>query len=119
MRFSLRAVAVVGAVATLIGCQSDAPSDPRSIRRAPEAPSALLLTAPKSVTVLQRSTPLANSITASKTIGVLGGTLSLPGAGLVVVVPPGAVLQATTISVTALAGSNVAYEFSPHGTTFL
>ena len=82
-------------------------------------PSKTLLSQPKQVTVLQRKTPLANPVTASRVIGILGGIIALPSAGLTIVVPPGAVLSPTTISVTALAGSNVAYEFSPHGTHFL
>jgi hypothetical protein len=49
----------------------------------------------------------------------LGGVLTLPSAGLTVIVPPLAVKSATKMSVTALAGSNVAYEFEPHGIKFL
>lgn len=108
------AAIVLGALAC--GDNSSAPPTPAS----PSAqPSKTVLSQPKQVNVLQRKTPLANAITVSKVIGILGGTLSLPDAGLTVVVPPGAVLSPTTISVTALAGSNVAYEFSPHGTQFL
>ena len=118
MRSTLRAVAVVGAVAFFTACQSDAPSDPKPVRRAPEAPSALLLSSPKTVNVLQRTTPLANPVTASATVGIFGGVLALPSAGLTVIIPPMAVTRTTTLSVTALPGSNVAYEFSPHGTTF-
>ena len=55
---------------------------------------------------------------ASATVGPLGGTLSLPGAGLLVVVPPLALSSRQTITVTAVAGSNVAYEFAPHGLKF-
>jgi hypothetical protein len=50
---------------------------------------------------------------------VLGGHLSLPDAGLAVVVPPLSVVSPVTITVTALAGSDVAYEFAPHGLNFL
>jgi hypothetical protein len=70
------------------------------------------------VNVLQRNTPLAAPITDSKTIGILGGTISIPQAGLTVVVPPLAVSKNTAFSITALAGSNVAYTFEPHGITF-
>jgi hypothetical protein len=48
----------------------------------------------------------------------LGGVLALPSAGLTVVVPPLAVLKPTQMSVTAVAGSSVAYEFEPHGIKF-
>jgi|SRR5215831_9521556 len=73
---------------------------------------------PIEVTPLQRTTPLASSVSTSATVGPLGGTLSLPGAGLLVVVPPLAVSSKQTITVTAVAGSNVAYEFAPHGLKF-
>jgi hypothetical protein len=55
----------------------------------------------------------------SATIGILGGALAIPSAGLTIIVPPLAVFAPTTITVTALAGSSVAYEFAPHGLHFL
>lgn len=78
-----------------------------------------LLGSPATVTVVKRNTPLATSLSVSKTIGVLGGTISLPGAGLTIVVPALAVASPTTFTVTAVAGNQVAYEFEPHGTQFL
>jgi hypothetical protein len=69
--------------------------------------------------VVNRDTPLATPQSASATIGIFGGQISLPGAGLTVVVPAFAVTAPTTITVTAVAGSQVAYEFEPHGTRFL
>jgi hypothetical protein len=71
------------------------------------------------VNVLQRTTPLSAPITVSARIGILGGILAIPQTGLTVVVPPLAVFSTTTFSVTALAGSAVAYQFSPHGIHFL
>lgn len=79
----------------------------------------LLLPSATTVHVVTRNTPLASPLTASKTVGALGGTISIPGAGLKVVVPPLAVLSPTTITVTAVLGNQVAYEFEPHGTQFL
>jgi hypothetical protein len=73
---------------------------------------------PVEVTPLQRTAPLANSVSTSAVMGPLGGTLSLPSAGLLVVVPPLALSSRQTITVTAVAGSNVAYEFAPHGLKF-
>jgi hypothetical protein len=70
------------------------------------------------VTPLQRIAPLATSQTASATIGILGGVISLPGAGLTIVVPPLAVSKETNFTVTALAGSAVSYEFAPSGIRF-
>lgn len=78
-----------------------------------------LLGSPTTVTVVQRNAPLPAPLTASAVFGVLGGTLNIPGAGLKVVIPPFALTSAKRITVTAVAGSQVAYEFQPHGTQFL
>jgi hypothetical protein len=58
------------------------------------------------------------SQTATAVIGAEGGSFSLPGAGLSVVVPAGAVSQPTSFSVTSRGGKLVAYDFEPHGTRF-
>jgi hypothetical protein len=65
-----------------------------------------------------RRTPLAAPITVRKTIGRSGGVLSIPAAGVSVVVPFGALDQDTEITMTARAGSLLAYDFEPHGVTF-
>lgn len=70
-----------------------------------------------SVNVLTRKKAIAD-MTASAVIGSAGGTVSLPGAGFTLLVPPNAVSAPTTFSVHALAGKAVAYEFEPHGTSF-
>lgn len=70
------------------------------------------------VTGLQRTTPLAAPITVTKTIGLYGGVLAIPQAGVSVIIPYGALTQPTTITMTARAGSLVAYDFAPHGITF-
>ena len=106
------------------GCANDSVTAPATMPAgAPEAASQTLLgsllTKPTTVTPLLRTTPLKSALTTSATIGPLGGVLTLPGAGLTVVVPPLAVKSATKMSVTALAGSSVAYEFQPHGIKFL
>lgn len=67
---------------------------------------------------LQRDVPLPAPITVSQTIGVAGGVLSIPEAGVTVVVPAGAVSGPTDFSMTARAGTTVAYDFEPHGITF-
>jgi len=74
--------------------------------------------APITVTPLKRTTPLASPISASAYIGPLGGIINLPAAGLTVVVPALALPSKQLITVTALAGSDVAYEFAPHGLKF-
>ncbi|HWJ22990.1 MAG TPA: hypothetical protein VNS52_11610 [Gemmatimonadaceae bacterium] len=71
-------------------------------------------------TVLQRSVPLEHAISASITVADNGGVLRIPEAGLQVVVPRNALPTSTpvTITVTAIAGNAVAYEFEPHGLVF-
>jgi hypothetical protein len=71
------------------------------------------------VTTLKRRSPLAQSVTVSFTTTSAGGSYDLPGTGLRVVVPAKAVPSSPfTITVTALPGSGVAYNFEPHGTVF-
>lgn len=72
----------------------------------------------EAVEVLKRKVPLASDEVASRRIGILGGTLRLPDAGLTVVVPPLALWRRTRITVRAPAGDLVGYEFSPHGQRF-
>ena len=67
-----------------------------------------------------RLQPLAAPITVTQVVSSLGGTISIPDADLDLFIPAGAFTAATmTISVTALAGSALAYDFQPHGTVFL
>lgn len=72
----------------------------------------------EAVNVLERDSPFAADEVVEKTIGPLGGTIELPEAGLVVVVPTGALAAPTTIRVVAPAGDLVGYQFSPEGLTF-
>lgn len=68
--------------------------------------------------VLERTTPLADTLTASATIGWAGGAIEIPEAGLRFVVPVGALTSPTTITITAPAGDRVGYHFAPHGLEF-
>ena len=108
-------------------CSSEPTSTPTSPLSAPSsAPSADLLAGTvggvtntlTSVAGVQRTTPLASSISVSRTIGAGGGTLSIPSAGITVTVPAGAVASNTVFTMTARAGSLIAYDFAPHGITF-
>lgn len=63
---------------------------------------------------LQRNTPLAQNVTWSFTVGPSGGSSSNSTVGLTIVVPANALSTTKTITVTAFAGSAVAYGFSPH-----
>jgi hypothetical protein len=68
--------------------------------------------------VLKRLTPLAADVSVSATIGASGGSIVIQAAGGKIDIPPGALSAPTVITMTALAGPNVAYEFKPHGLTF-
>lgn len=65
-----------------------------------------------------RDTPLPEDITVRKTIGWMGGSLSIPAAGVTVYIPAGALARDTEITMTARAGRLLAYDFAPHGITF-
>lgn len=116
----LRSLATVVIALFALSCTTnDNPAAPTSVAPIQHAPSHALLNTPITVVPLQRLTPLSQPITTSAYIGVLGGTLSIPAAGLTVVVPPLALTSTKLISITAIPGSAVAYEFAPHGTQFL
>ena len=70
------------------------------------------------VDVLQRSEPLPRDFEATGTIGRKGGTLRIPEAGFSIEFPPNAVRVPTHVTVTAQAGTGVAYAFQPHGLVF-
>lgn len=69
------------------------------------------------VSSLQYAVPLLGDISRSATIGPDGGTIEIPATGFRLDVPKNAVLAPTTITVTAVQGSTVAYEFQPAGIT--
>jgi hypothetical protein len=103
------------------GCAADATAPTGPSVAAPSAPSQSLLglvSQPVTVTPLLRTTPLATNVTASTVVGTLGANVSIPSAGLNIVIPPLAIAPGTRVTVTALAGSKVAYEFQPHGIRF-
>lgn len=111
---------IIAAVIALAACSDRAPVAPSAPAAHPSQLLGLpLLSSSQQVTVIQRTTPLADDITSGAWIGPLGGSFGIPEAGLSVLVPPGAVLSRTYFSATALKGSLVAYEFEPHGQSFL
>ena len=118
-RFGARLLSVL----LLAGCARDAatPLEPDAGTSAVSAEqfeqsAALLGLVP--VRGVTRTSPLAQNISVSAVIGSDGGTISIPDAGLTLVVPAGAVTSSTKFTATALAGRLVAYEFEPHGTKF-
>jgi hypothetical protein len=110
-----RVLAGVGFIAGIASC-SDAPGVTSPSVSTP--PNRLLLGAPTQVHVVTRDQPLTAPVSASRLVGVFGGVINLPDAGLSVVVPAFAVTAPTTITVTAVPGNQLAYEFEPHGLQF-
>lgn len=132
MKSTLRRIGFLAAVVSVMAACSGEPTTAPAAT-SPQAPVAQTPSAPQAglvdglvggllnlnlVANLQRTTPLASSITVSQTIGSGGGTLSIPAAGVTVTVPAGALSAPTVITMTARAGSAVAYDFGPHGITF-
>jgi hypothetical protein len=121
MRSYPRRLLAVALGAAAIGCGAEPPTRPPLQQSPPEAPSRNLLGAVGSLVTmsgLQRTTPLAVPLTVVKSIGPEGGTLAIPQAGVTVTVPRGALAATTKITMTARAGTLVAYDFAPHGITF-
>jgi hypothetical protein len=112
----MRALAAVALFAAIGGC-----TDPVSNAGAGRAPGGRAngLLGSLLVSVVQRTLPLRQDYTAAATIGAAGGTIRIPEAGLTLTFPAGAVSAPVAVRATALAGSNVAYRFEPHGLVFL
>lgn len=68
---------------------------------------------------VQRNVPLGSDVTWSFWAGPSGATSSNSSVGMTIVIPRGALSSTKRITVTALAGSPVAYKFEPHGLVFL
>jgi len=68
--------------------------------------------------VLRRNAPLTAAVSATGVIGPEGGEIALQGAGISLVVPPGALSESTEITVHAPIGDAVAFQFAPHGLVF-
>lgn len=66
----------------------------------------------------RRSVALPAPLSTSRAIGPDGGEIRIAAAGVTFVVPAGALDQVTDITVTALAGDALAFEFAPHGLEF-
>jgi ZU5 domain-containing protein len=116
-----RLVAIALSALALVSCSTDAPTAVPHLQQSPpqEASQDLLsLSSLLGVNGLQRTRALAAPITVAELIGPNGGTLTIPEAGVTVTVPRGALAASTKITMTARAGSLVAYDFAPHGITF-
>ena len=126
MSSPFRRIGALALVLSLAACSAAQVAAPAPMQASTTGPSASLLGGVLGTvtgllttqTAVQRTTPLAAPITVSKQIGYSGGTLSIPQAGVTVTVPVGALSKTTTITMTARAGSLLAYDFSPTGTVF-
>jgi phage-related minor tail protein len=123
MRVRVRAVtALCLSVALLVaGCAEGAsPTAPKQVDGGNTSLLGGLLGGVTSLLIapVQRSAPLAQDVSWSFTVGSAGGSSSNAASGLTISVPRYAVSRSTTITVTALAGSAVAYRFEPHGLEF-
>lgn len=121
LRSSLARVAPALAAACLTvaiaACGTDAPTN------APNSISAEIVDPAQTAYLLKRKVPLQQEIKVSTTIrpGQKGGSLKIPEAGFHLSISPEALPPGSapvTITVTALAGDEVAYQFSPHGLVF-
>jgi hypothetical protein len=119
MRFPASFVYAIAAGAVLVACSDmSGPAKP-SAQRAPTAEPSLSVAGVPNFAALLRSQPLGPKVGASATInGAAGGRIDLPSAGFSVVVPAGAFAGTLTISISALPGRAVGYEFEPHGIVF-
>jgi len=127
MKASLRRISLLAAgIALFSACSSEPISAPQAPASAPSKDllggllGGVVNTVTNLIAVpgLQRNIPLLADITVSKTIGTAGGTLSIPAAGVTVVVPSGALSSNTVITMTARKGTLIAYDFAPHGIVF-
>lgn len=131
MRLRHRSLIAVGVAAVaLVACVDTATSPATKLSpstRAPEftkirATDSLMnvtdITFSDTALVLKRLTPLDSNISVSAVIGPKGGAIKISEAGGKIDIPAGALSEPTTITMTAVAGPNVAYEFQPHGITF-
>ena len=115
----------LGGAALILGvvlaCSSDRSTGPQQAAvsmKKMKLPKKLGQLIPDTVDVAVRLSPLPNDVSVSKVIGTAGGTISIPEAGVKLIVPAGAVSSNVNFTMTALRGPLIAYEFGPHGTVF-
>ena len=70
------------------------------------------------VPTLARNVALAQDMTVSGVIGKEGGYIGIPEAGAWLYVPQGVLSENVVFSITAKAGSAIAYDFGPAGSAF-
>lgn len=132
MRLHHRSLLAIGLVTTvgLAACVDTATNPSAKLAPPPHSPEFARIRATDSLMrvtdivfsdtalVLRRLVPLDSNISLSAVIGPDGGSIKISAAGGKIDIPAGALSEPTTITMTALAGSDVAYEFQPHGLVF-
>ena len=117
-----RVVIGASAIALLMACSSEPLTAPAAGTSSKTLLSGLLggvTSLVTNVTGLLRSTVVVAPISRSQTFDRTGGQLSIPELGFSLNVPADAIPGTTlTITVTAVPGKIVAYNFEPHGTQF-
>lgn len=126
---SRRIVGLVAVVATaIVAACSETSAPTAAISRSDVTPRAAMSrngqtengdAQESNISALLRDDALRGPITVTKVISRSGGTVNISATGFQLRVPAGAFdADQMTISVTALAGSVVAYTFEPHGVVF-
>jgi hypothetical protein len=123
MRSGIRTVAGISAVAMMwaAGCAESVTSvNPQHVSATSNSLLGELTSTLTSALVspVERRTPLPADVSWSFTAGPSGAFSMNSSVGLMIQIPPGALTSTQTITVTALAGSPVAYKFEPHGLQF-
>jgi hypothetical protein len=108
---------LLGAAALAAAC-ADSPTAPRVSTLTPGAAPNLEVVSPAVyASGVKRDVPLAENVVTSFAVDGNGGRFRLPG-GLTIDVAAATFKTPITLTVTALAGDMVAYEFQPHGLVF-
>src|ERR1051325_11802691 len=123
MRTGLRIAVGASAVALMLSAACSDSSNTTSPKLASSSASGLLGGLTNTLTSLlvqplQRTTTLPADVSWSFVAGPGGATSTNSAVGLTVAIPAGALGSNQTITVTALAGSPVAYTFEPHSLIF-
>ena len=127
MSQSPRRLAVPAALAIALvvaACSSDSanPASPLTPAEHPQfvsGPASGPLVSPVLAQGLRRTKPLSSPVSVTKVISRDGDYIDVPGTDLRLEIPRGAFsAPRMTFTVTALAGSVVAYDFQPHGAVF-
>ena len=111
MRSFSHRVPVAALVLTLVAC-ADTPLP----TQAPESPESAFFSRPPApgFDAVARLVPLEQELVVSRTIGTEGGRLEIAEAGVTFVVPEGALSRPVEITMTALAGREMAFDFQRH-----